>query len=177
MTFSPAQEFDREAFSALSSLDEAQEDAVLYALSNDLTLIQGPPGTGKSYTSVAIIKTLLKNRSAAELGPIICVCYTNHALDQLLGHLVKGGVKQIVRIGSRSKSLVCGMPTSMIWLTKKSIQRRPRRQIATKVTRRLMMRSKASEKSCQKSMVPPPTKASGNIWKQIGYITLSSSLV
>jgi hypothetical protein len=46
-----------------------------------LALIQGPPGTGKSYTGVAIIKALLGNRKAEELGPIICVCYTNHALD------------------------------------------------------------------------------------------------
>ena len=53
---------------------------------------------------MAIIKALLKNRNAAKLGPIICVCYTNHALDQLLEHLVKDGVEQLVRLGSRSKS-------------------------------------------------------------------------
>ena len=41
---------------------------------------------------VAIIKALLHNRKAADLGPIICVCYTNHVLDQLLEHLVKDGV-------------------------------------------------------------------------------------
>jgi hypothetical protein len=34
------------------------------------------------------------------------VCYTNHALDQLLEHLHEAGIKQIVRIGSRSKSEV-----------------------------------------------------------------------
>jgi hypothetical protein len=53
---------------------------------------------------VAIIKALLHNRKAADLGPIICVCYTNHALDQLLEHLVKDGVMQVIRLGSRSKS-------------------------------------------------------------------------
>ncbi len=56
------------------------------------------------YTGVAIIKALLHNRKAADLGPIICVCYTNHALDQLLEHLVKDGVRQVIRVGSQSKS-------------------------------------------------------------------------
>ncbi|KAH7349638.1 AAA domain-containing protein [Plectosphaerella cucumerina] len=50
----------------------------------------------------AILSSL--QRTNARLGPIICVCYTNHALDQLLEHLLDKGVKQIIRIGSRSKS-------------------------------------------------------------------------
>lgn len=49
---------------------------------------------------------LLANKKKAKTGPIICVCYTNHALDQLLEHLWDGGVKQIIRIGSRSKSSI-----------------------------------------------------------------------
>ncbi|KAI8296356.1 Helicase required for RNAi-mediated heterochromatin assembly 1 [Colletotrichum sp. SAR11_240] len=60
--------------------------------------------TGKSYTGEALIKVLLANKSKAKLGPIICVCYTNHALDQLLEHLIDGKVRNIIRIGSRSKS-------------------------------------------------------------------------
>jgi hypothetical protein len=35
---------------------------------------------------------------------VLCVCYTNHALDQFLEHLLASGEKDIVRIGSRSKS-------------------------------------------------------------------------
>ncbi|KAL8735801.1 MAG: hypothetical protein Q9166_000665 [cf. Caloplaca sp. 2 TL-2023] len=96
--------FDWESFSNNTSLDEAQQTAVLHALNHSLALIQGPPGTGKSYTGVSIIKGLLHNRTASDLGPIICVCYTNHALDQLLEHLVKDGIQQVVRIGGRSKS-------------------------------------------------------------------------
>ena len=46
----------------------------------------------------------MKNRKTANLDPIVCVCYTNHALDQLLEHLVNDGVKQLIRLGSRSKS-------------------------------------------------------------------------
>lgn len=34
------------------------------------------------------------------------MCYTNHALDQLLEHLYKDGVNSMIRIGSRSKSEV-----------------------------------------------------------------------
>ncbi|KAI8303766.1 Helicase required for RNAi-mediated heterochromatin assembly 1 [Colletotrichum sp. SAR11_59] len=60
--------------------------------------------TGKSYTGEELIKVLLANKSKAKLGPIICVCYTNHALDQLLEHLIDGKVRNIIRIGSRSKS-------------------------------------------------------------------------
>ncbi|CAO2654557.1 Nn.00g112900.m01.CDS01, partial [Neocucurbitaria sp. VM-36] len=104
LTLRPGQSFDFRKLEAGSTLDEAQQHAVIQALSTALALIQGPPGTGKSYTGVAIIKALLHNRNAADLGPIICVCYTNHALDQLLEHLVKDGVKQIIRLGSRSKS-------------------------------------------------------------------------
>lgn len=104
LTLKPGQAFDFDKLNESSTLDEAQQHAVIRALSTGLALIQGPPGTGKSYTGVAIIKTLLHNRSTADLGPIICVCYTNHALDQLLEHLVKDGVNQIIRLGSRSKS-------------------------------------------------------------------------
>jgi hypothetical protein len=35
---------------------------------------------------------------------ILCVCYTNHALDQFLEHMLDAGEKRIVRIGGRSKS-------------------------------------------------------------------------
>ncbi|KXT16524.1 hypothetical protein AC579_1326 [Pseudocercospora musae] len=87
-----------------SILDHAQRKAVKHALETSFSLIQGPPGTGKSFTGVKLIQTLLDNKRDAKLGPIICVCYTNHALDQLLEHLIDAGVKQVIRIGSGSKS-------------------------------------------------------------------------
>ncbi|KAI1846386.1 hypothetical protein JX266_007591 [Neoarthrinium moseri] len=95
---------DARSLATHSTLDETQSIALLNALSRGLALIQGPPGTGKSFTGEKLIKTLLANKKCADLGPILCVCYTNHALDQLLEHLHKDGVKQIIRIGSRSKS-------------------------------------------------------------------------
>ncbi|MCJ1308215.1 hypothetical protein MMC25_001868 [Agyrium rufum] len=106
LQFRPDKEFDHKLFADNTQLDEAQQTAVLHALGKSIALIQGPPGTGKSYTGVAMIKTLLGNRERGDLGPIICVTYTNHALDQLLEKLVEDGVKQIIRMGSRSKSEV-----------------------------------------------------------------------
>lgn len=95
---------DAEEVSAKTGLDLTQSEALLSTLSRELSLIQGPPGTGKSYTGEKIIQVLLANREKAKLGPIICVCYTNHALDQLLEHLLDHGVGSIIRMGSRSKS-------------------------------------------------------------------------
>ncbi|KAL1644160.1 hypothetical protein SLS58_004440 [Diplodia intermedia] len=103
---SPQREFDATELAKSSSLDYAQARAVVDSLTQSFALIQGPPGTGKSYTGIALIKVLLDNRTAANLGPIVCVCYTNHALDQLLEHLVDAGISQIIRVGSRSKSEV-----------------------------------------------------------------------
>lgn len=85
-------------------LDLTQSQALLNTLSRELSLIQGPPGTGKSFTGEKIIQVLLANSDKANLGPIICVCYTNHALDQLLEHLLDLGVDGVLRMGARSKS-------------------------------------------------------------------------
>ncbi|KAI9712971.1 MAG: hypothetical protein M1812_006718 [Candelaria pacifica] len=104
LSLSPTEKFDFESLNQNSTLDGAQQNALVDALTRRLALIQGPPGTGKSFTGVALVKVLLENCEEAALGPIICVCYTNHALDQLLEHLVGDGLEQIIRIGSRSKS-------------------------------------------------------------------------
>ncbi|KAK1241600.1 hypothetical protein MKX08_001574 [Trichoderma sp. CBMAI-0020] len=95
---------DPKTVKSRTSLDATQASALLNTLSRELSLIQGPPGTGKSYTGEKIIKTLLSNKRKCILGPILCVCYTNHALDQLLEHLLDDGISNIIRIGSRSKS-------------------------------------------------------------------------
>ncbi|KAK7913879.1 AAA domain-containing protein [Apiospora marii] len=103
----PYDPLDPEVLSQHSTLDATQSAALLTSLSKGLALIQGPPGTGKSYTGEKLVQVLLQNKEQAgvELGPILCVCYTNHALDQLLEHLLdKYGIGQIIRIGSRSRS-------------------------------------------------------------------------
>jgi AAA domain len=115
----PTKPFDLSKLQKASPLDDLQAEAVARALRTRLALIQGPPGTGKSYCGVAIIRILLHNDQLGaafedgvvnkfnpNLGPILAVCYTNHALDQLLEHLVKAGVDKIIRMGSQSKSEV-----------------------------------------------------------------------
>jgi hypothetical protein len=116
------------AHEAALVLDETQIDAFALALTREVALIQGPPGTGKTYVGVQIVRALLANSQgiaterwiAGERGvvdaeelerpslePILCVCYTNHALDQFLEHLVATGVvplDRVVRVGGRSRS-------------------------------------------------------------------------
>ncbi|KAJ5924771.1 hypothetical protein N7466_008958 [Penicillium verhagenii] len=90
-----------------SDMDHAQAEALVHCLQHRISLIQGPPGTGKSYTGVALIKALLNGIDRREtcLGPILCVTFTNHALDQLLESLLNNKVtSKIVRIGGRSQS-------------------------------------------------------------------------
>ena len=121
LTLSTREIFDFDALRRGSTLDDAQGVALVNALSRSLAIIQGPPGTGKSFTGVALIKVLLASRISPTAGPIICVCYTNHALDQLLEHLVHGGTKQIVRIGSRSKSALIE-PLNLWTISQKSLK-------------------------------------------------------
>jgi hypothetical protein len=109
-------------------LDETQIDAFALALTHEVALIQGPPGTGKTYVGVQIVRALLANSAGMateswtagargvvdvelnerpRLEPILCVCYTNHALDQFLEHLIDTGVvplSRVVRVGGRSRS-------------------------------------------------------------------------
>lgn len=83
--------------------------------------IRGPPGTGKTYVGVQIVRCLLHNTrnsdapaggegaSKPDVGPILCVCLTNHALDQFLEALLDAGVAApgcgaLVRFGGRSQS-------------------------------------------------------------------------
>ncbi|KAJ5644917.1 hypothetical protein N7507_010928 [Penicillium longicatenatum] len=107
----PSQPVDLQKLSENSTLDEAQAAALVHCLQNKIGLIQGPPGTGKSYIGAALIKVLLDSKEQGQprarpcLGPIVCVTFTNHALDQLLEALIdKKITSNIIRIGGQSKS-------------------------------------------------------------------------
>jgi hypothetical protein len=106
LSLSPTRPVDMDSLLQYSTLDNTQATAVVECLTRRLALMQGPPGTGKSYTGVTLARILLANKEQAKLGPIICVCYTNHALDQILEHLLNAEIKQIIRIGSQSKSKI-----------------------------------------------------------------------
>ncbi|KAI9874785.1 MAG: hypothetical protein M1823_007611, partial [Watsoniomyces obsoletus] len=86
-----------------STLDESQWSALKQTLTNSLAIVQGPPGTGKTFCSKVALEILhgyLKNDDP----PIIVAAQTNHALDQLLGHVSKFEPNYI-RLGGRSTNI------------------------------------------------------------------------
>ncbi|KAJ6126000.1 hypothetical protein N7471_010493 [Penicillium samsonianum] len=87
-----------------TGLDHGQCHGLIAALAREYALIQGPPGTEKSYLGVKLVQALLEIKEKAKLGPIIVICYTNHALDQFLKHLLNVGIQKIIRIGGRSQA-------------------------------------------------------------------------
>ncbi|XP_046388092.1 NFX1-type zinc finger-containing protein 1-like [Ischnura elegans] len=84
-------------------LNESQYKALQSALTKKCAVIQGPPGTGKTYLGLKIAEVLLDNTLEWQRGPILVVCYTNHALDQFLEGILSF-TRNIVRIGSQSKN-------------------------------------------------------------------------
>ncbi|KAI6021428.1 hypothetical protein BKA83DRAFT_166314 [Pisolithus microcarpus] len=92
-------EYARAVLRDQSRLDPSQVDAIIDALTRELSLIQGPPGTGKSYTGVELLRVLVKNK----IKPILMIAFTNHALDHMLTSVLDAGITtDIVRLGSRS---------------------------------------------------------------------------
>lgn len=66
-----------------SGLNDSQLAAVQLVMRNRVALIQGPPGCGKTHVGVLLTRLLLR---ASPTRPLLFVCFTNHALDQLLEH-------------------------------------------------------------------------------------------
>lgn len=87
-------------------LDPSQYTAFKAALTNEFVAIQGPPGTGKTHIGLMISEALLKNlKPINNFGPLLVICYTNHALDQFLEGLLSH-TNSIIRIGGQSRSEV-----------------------------------------------------------------------
>ncbi|KAJ9507652.1 hypothetical protein QJQ45_019168 [Haematococcus lacustris] len=82
------------------ALDPSQAAALEHGLSRRVALIQGPPGTGKTFIGVMLSQAIVRHSQET----ILCVCYTNHVLDQFLEALLDKGIKDIVRIGGQCKS-------------------------------------------------------------------------
>ena len=85
-------------------------------LSSEVVLVQGPPGTGKTYVGVQMVKAMLEahqrwgtpHGSMANSDPglrLLCLCFTNHALDSFLESLMDAGIpgEKIIRLGSSPK--------------------------------------------------------------------------
>ncbi|KAG8980485.1 hypothetical protein FRC05_006118 [Tulasnella sp. 425] len=89
----------REMLRAKSRLDPSQADAMVNVLTSEVSLIQGPPGTGKSFTGIELLRVLISNG----IRPILLIAFTNHALDNIITHVLdKGLTKKVIRLGSRS---------------------------------------------------------------------------
>ena len=109
-----------------TDLDASQLRAMKMALTQEVVVIQGPPGTGKTFIGLKIVQALLKNKNywspdvaprvarkrekilpSASGGPILIMCFTNHALDQFLEGILdlhEEKTPNIVRVGGRSRS-------------------------------------------------------------------------
>ena len=83
-----------------SSMDKSQMSACQMMLTSRIAIIQGPPGTGKTFTSISTLKVMIQNWRPGD-PPIIVSAQTNHALDQLLNHILRFE-PSIVRLGGRS---------------------------------------------------------------------------
>ena len=90
---------ERQVEEAGIALDPAQQRAFVHATSSRVANIVGPPGTGKSFAGGEIARAVL----GATDETLLVVCFTNHALDQFLNHLLDSGENRIVRIGGRSR--------------------------------------------------------------------------
>ncbi|KAJ3507974.1 hypothetical protein NLJ89_g6011 [Agrocybe chaxingu] len=84
-------------------LDASQATALVTGLTQEVSLLQGPPGTGKSFIGALLAKALYR------LTPqtILVVCYTNHALDDILTHLLNIGIPEedMLRLGGKSTTV------------------------------------------------------------------------
>jgi helicase required for RNAi-mediated heterochromatin assembly 1 len=92
-----------------SSMDNSQRDALQRMLEKRLAIVQGPPGTGKTYVSVEVLRALLANWRNGD-PPLIVLAQTNHALDQLVRHILQFE-PDVVRVGGQSKDDVVKMRT------------------------------------------------------------------
>ncbi|KAL5513488.1 hypothetical protein ACEPAH_3887 [Sanghuangporus vaninii] len=89
----------RTVLSERSKLDPSQAKAMVSALTKEVALIQGPPGTGKTFIGVELIRVLIENN----VGPILLIAFTNHALDHMLSSVINSGItSNVVRLGGRS---------------------------------------------------------------------------
>lgn len=82
-----------------SGMDKSQMAACERMITKKVSIIQGPPGTGKTFTSVSALRVLVGNLGR-QSPPVIIAAQTNHALDQLLNHLI-AFEPNILRLGGR----------------------------------------------------------------------------
>ncbi|KAK6343004.1 hypothetical protein TWF718_008382 [Orbilia javanica] len=85
----------------ITSMDKSQLEAVQRILTKELAIVQGPPGCGKTFVSTKSLAAMVASSKAGD-PPIIVACQTNHALDQLLRHVIDFE-PLVVRLGGRTQ--------------------------------------------------------------------------
>jgi helicase required for RNAi-mediated heterochromatin assembly 1 len=83
-----------------SGMDPSQMSALKSMLTKKVAIVQGPPGCGKTFVSVSALKIMMANMQPED-PPIIVSAQTNHALDQLLNHVLISE-NRVLRLGGRS---------------------------------------------------------------------------
>lgn len=83
-----------------TTMDESQLAACEDMLTKSVAVIQGPPGTGKTFVSVSALKAMTSNLRLTD-PPIIVAAQSNHAVDQMLNHILEFE-PEILRLGSQS---------------------------------------------------------------------------
>ena len=80
-------------------INKYQEEAIQYALANELALIQGPPGTGKTSTAAVIVYNMWFK---AQEQILVCAP-SNIAVDQLSLNIEKFAGVKVLRIYGKSR--------------------------------------------------------------------------
>jgi helicase required for RNAi-mediated heterochromatin assembly 1 len=83
-----------------TGMDPSQMAACKSMLTKGVAIVQGPPGTGKTFVSVNALRAMVQNHQPGD-PPIIVTAQTNHALDQLLNHIMEFE-PNVLRLGGRS---------------------------------------------------------------------------
>lgn len=65
-------------------LDETQRAAMQHLFTHRVAIVQGTPGTGKTFVGVKFLQLLLENKEQLNVGPILCMAKTNHAVSAIL---------------------------------------------------------------------------------------------
>ncbi|KAH8588092.1 P-loop containing nucleoside triphosphate hydrolase protein [Bisporella sp. PMI_857] len=106
-----------------SVMDASQSQACKRMLTQSLAIIQGPPGTGKTYTSVSALHCLISNNNNGP--PIIVSAQTNHALDQILSHIMQFE-QNVLRLGGRTDKKNVEIIARTLYELRRTVQDLPR---------------------------------------------------
>eukprot|EP00924_Labyrinthula_sp_SR-Ha-C_P001245 augustus_masked-scaffold_7-processed-gene-18.6-mRNA-1 protein AED:0.40 eAED:0.40 QI:0/0/0/0.5/1/1/2/0/1721 len=119
-----------------------QLEAIALAVSRRVVLIQGPPGT-------------------ADMLPIVCICFTNHALDDFMLDLIDSGIpkSKVIRVGNRGSDKLINLsdsirsvPTSFLERNERRTRQRKRENLFSSLNQTSTIFSKLSSRKNEVSL-------------------------